>query len=803
MFNTLYLLSYNNYYNRLVKKEETIQDYMPYVIFTASAINFNPSDNVSTKHICNIDDDLSPDYAILLDDSNNIVSRWFIIDQTRIRGNQWELTLVRDVVVDYYNIIINAPCYVNKGYVDTSNPLIYNSENVSFNQIKKGEYLLENELGTPWLVAYLSRLDGEGTYNTFAGSFIDDSDVTPDYVLDSLDEYKYNKYVGTDINAYIYTDDIKFCMFYNSLSEYDNNPDLALDRTYGLTKSGYYYASVRGDTYVELPLYTKEGKPTFSNSAERQLAYDNIYNKYLTYGTIDAETGLAINSYTGVGSFEDYQLLSRESDKIIQVGPTATARYYRIQTNIDIHYKSENRFYINNTIGSFGNYIMQQLQSTGHWTQRSADAYTTPFIIIPYENQGIYLTISEIHPAKKVQYNFTYNSNVTYQTPYEIIAAPLNDIALTKETQTINHNGAIALSWFMDLAQKGSNLVYDVQILPYSPITDTDISQYKIAVCYYEGAVDTPLACAIKLPVSSFTQTYFIPDELPQDNDYKVSVNCDLYRLCSPNGIGIFDFSPAKNNGLYGYEVDCTMLPYNPYIKINPIFNTSGLYGGDYNDYRGLICGGDFSLSITSDQWEQYQLNNKNYQAMFDRENQSIETQQQWERGQAWATAGAGVVGGMASGALAGSVVPGIGTAIGAIAGGLASAVGGGLDITKTYKLQAEQMASRKDLFELSLASIKARPNSLARTTAYNINNKYFPYIEYYSCTDEEKKIFKNKIKYEGMTINALGTIKDFLGSEETFIKGRIIRLENLNDDYHIAQTIVSEILEGVYIGGN
>jgi hypothetical protein len=82
-------------------------------------------------------------------------------------------------------------------------------------------------------------------------------------------------------------------------------------------------------------------------------------------------------------------------------------------------------------------------------------------------------------------------------------------------------------------------------------------------------------------------------------------------RICSPNYAGVFQFSPQKNDGFHYIEINCTYKPFMPYIHLNPDFN--GLYGQDFNDNRGLICGGDFSLARLNNAWEEFELQNKNY----------------------------------------------------------------------------------------------------------------------------------------------------------------------------------------------
>lgn len=48
---TLYILNYNNYYNRLVKVKADLLDYQPYIIHTLTGTNWNPDDNIDTEHI--------------------------------------------------------------------------------------------------------------------------------------------------------------------------------------------------------------------------------------------------------------------------------------------------------------------------------------------------------------------------------------------------------------------------------------------------------------------------------------------------------------------------------------------------------------------------------------------------------------------------------------------------------------------------------------------------------------------------------------------------------------------------------
>ena len=166
-----------------------------------------------------------------------------------------------------------------------------------------------------------------------------------------------------------------------------------------------------------------------------------------------------------------------------------------------------------------------------------------------------------------------------------------------------------------------------------------------------------------------------------------------------------------------------------------------------------------------------------------------------------------GTLQGAVTGGTIGSMGGPIGTAAGAIAGGLASGIAGAVDIANTKKLQAEAIDFKRDLFGYQLGNIKAMPNSIAKTTAYNIINKIFPVIEVYDCTNEEKLAVANKIAWNGMTVMAIGKIYDYIPNswsydnitDKGYIKGQIIRLEGEIDDAHLQATIIEEINKGWY----
>ena len=96
---------------------------------------------------------------------------------------------------------------------------------------------------------------------------------------------------------------------------------------------------------------------------------------------------------------------------------------------------------------------------------------------------------------------------------------------------------------------------------------------------------------------------YYFNAKLSSAEDIKVSNECDMYRLSSGNYNGIFEFSMAKSYGIEGVKIECNYKPFSPYIHVIP--KLKGLYGENFtnlDDARGLICGGDFSLTQLSNE---------------------------------------------------------------------------------------------------------------------------------------------------------------------------------------------------------
>ena len=135
------------------------------------------------------------------------------------------------------------------------------------------------------------------------------------------------------------------------------------------------------------------------------------------------------------------------------------------------------------------------------------------------------------------------------------------------------------------------------------------------------------------------------------------------------------------------------------------------------------------------------------------------------------------------------------------VGGGL-SAAGYAIDVDTLARTQREQKQLAIDKFNYQLGNIKALPYTLTKIGAFNINSKIWPFVEYYTCTEEEREALENKLKYESMTVMRINYFGDFwrVDSQLRYFKGELIRNEEIAEDNHIFEAIYTELAKGVYM---
>ena len=286
-----------------------------------------------------------------------------------------------------------------------------------------------------------------------------------------------------------------------------------------------------------------------------------------------------------------------------------------------------------------------------------------------------------------------------------------------------------------------------------------------------------------------------------QVSNKKIQNQCEMYRLCSPNYNGQYEFNVAKNEGVDYFNVDITYLPVSSYLHVVP--NLKGLYG-NYSDNSpvGLICKGEFSINSVKEQYIQFMQNNKNYENIFRAEintnDKSHELKVEQQRIANWLGAAAT---GLQTGAFSQGAV-GAGLGVGA---GIATGIAGEVDINYGNKLYELNKKYKQDVHNYQLDNIKAMPNSLSKVTSYTKNNQLFVVLERYDATDKEKEaVAQNVIDYS-MNVGVIGKPIDYVyndwsyngNTSRGYFKAQLIKID-LNT-YHESDAISTELARGVY----
>lgn len=877
----LYLCYNISYYNRIALiNKNYITEYSNYLLSSTTTYpnpinnhNFKIRDGVDTQ--VTILNNKTPSYIIRTDDNDVILDRWFVMDSvfnTAAGKNEQILTLRRDLVVDYYDKIKNDNIYINRGWAAKGDPFVVNNEGFSFNQLIKSRTPLTDSTNCAWVVGYMSTspiyYDDAYTEKTAVSTVYSDSILNRAEVFNSMSDFpgynvstnKPNNTFGIPKNNNVTVKGIstKITYYEEVTSSVANkyNYKLSTNFIYG-TVSGYPKATRidpsaaavhNADSFIAVETSSADIDAQASSHAQvlntlfTQVSADsaNLYNKlndYYVNAIIHDNTG-----YKDLDELKDiegrlfYDSTNNKyyTAKLIKENAGTTS----INWNVDPRSSDEGSNFsqlqqalINYATPLFGgvNYSFRQFDSTV-W---DCD--------ITYTNWKIKFT--EYIPVSNLYLNISNTRNNLIDAPYCMFAIPCSynfntgevgkssiDIFSGFDITTAGANTAIEAGEAIANAFSGSSFLYDLQLLPYCPIPDkvangkivkgSMIENQDYQYIYNNSAKNIMFWC---------TKSNFHIDISKQVNitNYKRESNTQFYRLCSPNFAAAFDFSPAKNNGVWGYAIDYSYKPYSPYIHVAPFFCWLYKDGTKYYSYatardaqnrdvRGLICSGDFSLPITSDQWNTYRLANVNYQNIFNREVKNLEKNQYYEAEMEsfgttigtimGAVTGAG--GGASAGSLFGATGGAIGSAIGAIAGGISSYVYGEKQKDVNKELRAEELNLKSDLWNYNLGNIKARPDTLSKVSAYNLNNKVFPVLEIYDCTDEEKTLFDNFINLNGMTINRISSLASQLAITDLdytptkkFISGTVIRFESatIYEDLHALNNLASELKRGVY----
>lgn len=787
MKNLYFLKGWNLYANRTLKPTGTdikgfLIDHPSIEYVLKPSVNFNPSDGTKTAVTTNWSESWTPSYVFVVDENDiTIVSSWFVMEFERNLVGQYRAFLKRDVLNDYMDETLSATAYIEKGSVPLSSPLLFNSENVGLNQIKKSETPLKDTTNSAWIVGYVSK----DLWVDRAGTGENETVIPAPKTVTSNLKVDVNFTAATFPFPHLLPNEAGERIVRTSVNEAVIGFRVNNSKDYVAHLLAPNYRIAPGDI-PNIPMPSLfNGKPVF-----------NLDNN--DFQAMEAE------AYRDIGAMRPSEVVEflNLDGKTVQ---TASGQTFAIKIK-----RKQGAHLFTGMYGSGSTYALVLRDNTEGATfltggQLLLTATYEEAIIefVAYTGGNLLTTIR--------------NERLRCQdAPYDIFAIPYHAIPVTymrdvaPHTFTADPESALAIAQAIQ-TQMGS-YVYDVQILPYCPVLGIgtgegiNIAALGNTSMAYELITLGGLVTNVLLWATKSIGSVTIPYSHPVPNEpipLKVANTTQLTRFCSPNYAGMFEMSAAKNKGIDYVVANYTYKPFNPFIQVAP--NFKGLYGASFNDARGLICGGDFSLAKLDNAWTSYELQNKNYQAIFDRNIQSMDVMHRYNRAELIVGGIAGTVGGVTQGAIAGGLTGKglVGVAIGGAAGGVASAIGGVADYALNEARYKEQRAFTVDQFGLQLDNIKAIPTTISKTTALTNNNKLWPFVEEYDCTDEEKEALQAKLIYDGMTVGVVGTFYDYvIEGTNSYVKGRIIRFPvEFTDDDHLANTIFNEALMGFYVG--
>lgn len=127
----------------------------------------------------------------------------------RNRAGQYVLSLRRDLLADYYDETMDSTCFIQKGWVDSSNPLIFNPEGVTVNKIQEHEILLRDSTRAAWIVGYVA--PNLADFDTENGTSTAVNELTieltyPQETIPDISTFEYDQYIDKTVRGYINTD---------------------------------------------------------------------------------------------------------------------------------------------------------------------------------------------------------------------------------------------------------------------------------------------------------------------------------------------------------------------------------------------------------------------------------------------------------------------------------------------------------------------------------------------------------------------------------------------------------------------
>lgn len=853
MFSNIYLFKRGKYLysNKLYSLKNTLSDLMSQSseYSLQENVNFEDTNGLTCQLTINVDYDKANDdflyYNYCYDNTNG--THWFITGCSKPRQAQYVYTLVRDVFVDFYDSIINSNAIIKRAnQITPVTGLAQYKKTMNLSQIKTREIVLEDGAGKGWIYVYLAknaRLTAEDDY--FKIPKVQNAWNTTVTLTSEM---------MTNLSAK------KLLIMNEMYAKFRLRQIESSGRN--IFSSQFFYQSSRTKCTHNIMTQSSLYSEYYVSGAltEDSVIASYIGSQYDTYMThIKATSEYLIDeSYNALVGL-DGQVVADTSGKLYTVSvtsyPSPTGSYTVFGTAEFSKALADN---FNWGIEYGDNPLYFDLQG---------QAYTITFTLVTEWGSYYY----------RIPTAWINNRVSTVDCLYDIMAFPIECHVITNllgdsgsiiETKEGNLDTSYTdtMNFVQALKTAMGDAIYDIQWLPYGPfdadttsgtfyynlknkqgysntratfinttetttktsgdissshtgsqtnIVDTEATQVSTTCAAYEGVIQSNVAW-INLSSNNYHKTVS-KKIFTNSTNYltnRIRNETTFLRLCGPNWNSTFEFRDVYNNGFNGYIIDMTLKPYNPFVRVQPLFD--GLYGSNYNDPRGLILKGDFSIEQTTEAYRNYQLNNRNYDLIFNRNMQSLDLKNSValrsdaiNMGMDAMSIITGSISGASSGAVSGAMTgTAIGAGAGAIAGAVTGVVGGVADLVVNNQLRDMNKSLRLDQrdaalkqYQYQLGNIVALPDTLTRSSSFDAMYRVYPVLEVYTCSDEEKAQLNLAVQWNGIEINQISTLKEQIEyqSGELFISAELIRYYgDINDQIYAA--INERLASGIYI---
>lgn len=828
--NVLYLENTkSNYFNRVVFKI-TEDNYSPMLVKSFSDTNFAPNNGIVANIKANLSESEKDriNYLIVQNSSTlKFLSRWHIVGKYYLSEGMYELQLQRDIIADKYDFVVQQAIYLEKAHLPNSstNPLIYNSEPVALNQIKKSEHLIQDNFkDTTWATIFYNETAAE--IDPLNIEFIP-SEMTASYIVNELSDWEYAPPTGSN----------------NWEKVTGAGSDIKLhwaDRKGGITSFRTDWTVTSKKPYDDADTLDVTNLLGTAPEAIEGVTYnvETLKNAIKSHFSVDKREEMiellwknSNVSNLGFDLTKDYKELQElYHNKVLK--DISTNKFYKINVS---YYSTPYRYLwydeVDNDFTQFLFYLYLDMEDF------ITEGTTTDYMdFLQGQTTNIWgrllvttISLEELPAVGLIECELDKAFNYAENNPYKVVTIPISDKLVFKEnsfTSDISNKATVydAVNEFIRTYSGESPNIIDVQMLPYCPI-----STLNGLVSDNEGTLEVTLNETLKyvwlklgevnkIPVFNvpFSDVKYRVPFGYDINDIKIDNTTTFARIVSHNYNGAFEFSPAKNEGIDGFDISMTLKPLDPFIHIAPVWG--GLYAGQSNSSVGMAVTADMGWFMQSDSYFAFKRQNANNQLIFDRGIQSLEfgnelgykiqdakNQLQAQNNQFNAvlkTAGGVLSAG--AGLVTGNPLM--------IAGGAAATASGINSLSSSSKqsqiadqelnnrklIDNENNNAKRDIFNYQMGNMQASPNSYNRGSSFNVLTKTQPFLEIYDCTDREKALLKNKLDAEGYTIGAIDLITNYLPREKNYIKGSLVFANG--EDMQTLLAINNELQQGIYI---